>query len=39
MQLMSPIDEATPAKVRITEVEEHWKISRMNIEHFTNVNK
>jgi hypothetical protein len=39
MQLMPPIDEATPAKIRIVEVEEHREISKLNIEHLTEVNK
>jgi hypothetical protein len=39
MQLMPPIDEATPSKVRIDEVEDHTEISRVNIENLTEVNK
>jgi hypothetical protein len=35
MQLMPPIDEATPAKIRIVEVEKHRETSRVNIEHLT----
>jgi hypothetical protein len=39
MQLIPSIDEATLAKVRVTKVEEHKEISRMNIEHLTDLNK
>jgi hypothetical protein len=39
MQVMPPIDEATPSKVRIDKVEKHMEIRRMNIEHLTELNK
>jgi predicted DNA-binding protein YlxM (UPF0122 family) len=39
MQLMPPIDESTPAKFRIAEVEEHREISKMNIENLIEINK
>jgi hypothetical protein len=39
MKEMPPIDEATPSKVRIFEVEEYREISQVNIENLTEVNK
>jgi hypothetical protein len=39
MQLMPPIDEATPTKIMIVEVEKHRENRRVNIEHLTEVNK
>ena len=39
MQLMPPIDEETLAKIGITEVEEHKKIRKKNIENLTEINK
>jgi hypothetical protein len=39
MSLMPPIDEATPAKIRIDEVEKHRETRKVNIEILTKVNK
>jgi hypothetical protein len=39
MQLIPPIDEATPATVRLAEVEECRGISKVNIENLTQVKK
>jgi hypothetical protein len=36
---MPPIDEATPTKVKIDEVEEHMEIRKVNIENLTKLNK
>jgi hypothetical protein len=35
MKVMPPIDEATPAKIRIVEVEEQRENSQANIEQLT----
>jgi hypothetical protein len=39
MQVMPPIDESIPAKIRISEVEKHKETNRVNIENLNKVNK
>jgi 23S rRNA pseudoU1915 N3-methylase RlmH len=39
MPLMPLIDEATPAKIRMVEVEKHKETTKVNIEQLTEVNK